>query len=92
MIRIADIDTEPVDLAARFALDGSPVTVENAGIHPLWFLPALAAGEAAPADRVGHLLEPGERQDVELRGGAGFPLWAWSGHPTTIGVGPLLDG
>ena len=91
-VRIVDIGREPLDLTAALSLDGSAITVENVGIHPLWFLPAGNAGEAAPEDRAGHLLEPGAREPVQPHGGAGFPLWVWSGHPTAIAVGPRLDG
>ena len=90
--RVARVRPEPTDLAARFNLDGSVVVIENVGIHPLWFLPAAIAGEAAPADRVGHLLRSGRRQEVQPRGGAGWPLWVWSSHPTAVAVGPRLDG
>ena len=86
-IRVADVGREPVDLAARFSLDASPLRIENVGVNPLWFLPAETAAEAAPADRVGHLLEPGEWEAVDPHGD-GFPLWVWSGHPTAVGVGP----
>lgn len=89
MLRVADVGREPADLAARFNLDGSAAELENLGIHPLWFLPAAAAGEAAPADRKGHLLEPGAREPVQPHG-AGFPLWVWSQHATAVGVGPRL--
>ena len=92
MIRVVSVGPEPVDLAARLNLDGSALTLENAGIHTLWFLPAAAAGEAAPAGRIGHPLRPGRRRPVQPRGGATFPLWAWSQHPTAVAVGPRLDG
>ena len=88
-VRVAGVGKEPVDLAARFNLDGSAVTLENLGQAPLWFVRAAAAGEAAPEDRAGHLLEPGEHETVEPLG-AGFPLWVWSGQPTVIGVGPRV--
>ena len=91
-VRIAAVGREPLDLTAALNLDESAITLENTGIHPLWFLPAENAGEAAPADLAGHLLEPGKREPVQPHGGAGFPLWVWSGHPTAIAVGPRLDG
>ena len=86
---VAAVGREPVDLAARFNLDGAAVAIENLGIHPLWFLPAEAAGEAAPADRKGHLLEPAARESIQPHG-TGFPLWVWSQHATAVGVGPRL--
>ena len=91
-VRVREVDQEPVDLAAALALDGSAIELENVGIHTLFFLPAAAAGEAAPADRRGYPLEPGARKPVQPQGGAGFPLWVWSQHPTAIAVGPRLDG
>ena len=90
-VRVAGVGVEPVDLAARFSLD-PVVTLENLGQAPLWFVRAAAADEEAPADRVGHLLEPGAHEAVEPLG-AGFPLWVWSGQaPTLVGVGPRVDG
>ena len=91
-LQVAAVGREPVDLAAQINLDGSAVAIENLGIASLWFLLAEAAGEAAPADRKGHLLEPGAREPIQPHGGAGFPLWVWSQHATAIGVGPRLDG
>lgn len=88
-LQIAAVGREPVDVAARFSPGKSAITIENLGVHPLWFLLAEAAGEAAPDDRIGHLLEAGTRETVEPHG-AGFPLWVWSQHPTAIGVGPRL--
>ena len=88
-LQVADVGREPVNLAAQLSLDGSAVVIENLGIHSLWFLPAEAAGEAAPADRKGHLLEPGAREPIQPAA-AGVPLWVWSQHPTAVGVGPRL--
>ena len=91
MVSVVPVGNEPVDVAARLiSLGGSAVAIENLGIHPLWFLLAEAAGEAAPADRKGHLLEPGAREPIQPHG-AGFPLWVWSQHPTAVGVGPRLS-
>ena len=87
---VLPVGKEPVDVAARLNLDGSALSLENVGIHPLWFLPAAAAGEAAPADRKGHLLEPGAREPIQPHGGATFPLWVWSQHATAVAVGPRL--
>lgn len=67
-------------------------TIENLGSRPLRFVVAESAAEQAPADRRdGHLLQPGEREDVE-RLAADAPLWAWSDYPTRIGVGARLAG
>ena len=88
-LQVAAVGREPVDLAAQLNLDGSAAVIENLGIAPLWFLLAAAAGEAAPADRKGHLLEPGAREPIQPHG-AGFPLWVWSQHATAVGVGPAL--
>ena len=76
----------PVDVGAALALDGDHV-IENIGGRPLRFVVADAPGEAAPLDpRAGHLLQPGQRETV--RTAAGTPVWAWSNHPTRLGVGP----
>ena len=91
-LRVADIGRGPLDIAARFGLDGERVTLENLGSSALRFVVAAAAGEAAPDDRgAGHLLLPGAREPVQS-GAAGVPLWAWSGHPTLIGSSPALGG
>ena len=88
MVRVADVGTEPVDVAGQLALVGV-VDVENVSASaPVRFVVAEAAGEAAPADRVGHLLRPGERVAVEVRAGA--PLWIWSQGPAAVAVGPRL--
>ena len=85
MLQHTAICRVPVDIAAAFGFDGSPVTLENLGITALRFVVADAAGEAALADRgAGNLLEPGDRANVEP-GGTGVPLWAWSVYPTRIG-------
>ena len=88
MLQTATVGPAPVDLAARFALDGSRITIENLGGGPIRFSPAEAAGEAAPADlRAGFLLEPGERETL-APAGAGFPLWVWG--IGEVGVGPAI--
>ena len=89
MLQTAKVGRAPVDLAARFMLDGSRTTIENLGGEPIRFAPAAAAGEAAPADlRAGFLLEPGKRETLRPAGGADFPLWAWGGGE--VGVGPAI--
>ena len=89
MLSTAQIGPQPVDLAARFVLDGSRITIENLGGEAIRFAPAEAAGEAAPSDlRGGFLLEPGERETFTPNGGATFPLWAWGGGE--VGVGPAI--
>ena len=89
MLSTAQVGPQPVDLAARFMLDGSRITIENLGGEAIRFAPAEAAGEAAPADlRGGFLLEPGERETFQPAGGATFPLWAWGGGE--VGVGPAI--
>lgn len=89
-LRVAAVGREPLDIAARFGLGGSAVTLENLGTSSLRYVVADAADEAAPASRIGHLLEPGERRDEQPA--AGVPVWVWSNHPTRIGCGPRLGG
>ena len=89
-LQVAPVGQEPIDVRARFGLDGSAVTLENLGTAVLFYVLAVAPGEAAPADRVGHILEPGERRDE--RPAAGAPLWVWSGGATRIGVRKQLGG
>ena len=89
MLQTAKVGRPPVDLAARFALDGSRITIENLGTESIRFAPAAVAGEAAPADlRAGFLLEPGKRETFRPSGGAAFPLWAWGGGE--VGIGPAI--
>ena len=89
MLQTAKAGRVPVDLAARFALDGSRVTLENLGGRPIRFAPAEAAGEAAPADlRAGFLLDPGKRETFRPAGGATFPLWVWG--DSEVGIGPAI--
>lgn len=90
-LRIANVGRAPVDLAAQLMLDGSRITIENLGDRPIRFVPAAAAGEAAPEDlRAGWLLKPGERETFQplSAAGAAFPLWAWGGG--VVGVGPAI--
>ena len=88
-LQTAKVGRQPTDVAARFALDGSRITLENLGTEPIRFAPAEAAGEAAPANlRAGFLLRPGERETIRPAGGAGFPLWVWGGGE--VGVAPAL--
>ena len=89
MLQTAKVGRAPVDLAARFALDGSRITIENLGARPIRFARAEAAGEAAPADlRAGHLLDPGKRETFRPAGGATFPLWVWG--DSEVGIGPAI--
>ena len=89
MLQTAKVGRAPVDLAARFALDGSRITIENLGGGPIRFAPAEAAGEAAPGDlRAGFLLDPGERETFRPAGGATFPLWVWG--DSEVGIGPAI--
>ena len=89
MLQTAKVGRAPVDLAARFALDGSRITIENLGGQPIRFAPAAAAGEAAPADlRAGFLLEPGKRETLRPAGGATFPLWVWGDGE--VGIAPAI--
>ena len=89
MVRVIDVGREPVDLAGRGGFSGV-VAIENVSRNEaVWFLPATAAGEDAPDDRVGHLLRPGEREEaVQIRAGAA--LWCWSQGPAAVAVGPRL--
>ena len=87
MVTVVEVEPVKVALAAETA------TIENLGDRPLRFVLMEAVDEAAPENRRdGHLLGPGGRQAIErIRSRDPLGLWAWSDHPTRIGVGPRLD-
>lgn len=89
-VNAVDVGSVPVDVAGHLGLGPSVVAVENASVAPVWILPLEGVGEPAPADRVGHLLLPGERVDVQIRA-AGAPLWVWSQGPAAVVVGPRME-
>ena len=87
LLRVTNVGKAPVDVSA--GLDGR-LTIENLGTAPLTFVVAEAAGEAAPADRRGHLLRPGKRETLQVASGA--PVWAWSPDATRTGVSAAIAG
>ena len=83
-LQLVPVTRVPVDVTPAGA---TGVTIENAGGRALRFVVGESNGEAAPVGNTGagHLLRPGKRERVRL-GGAGWPLWVWSAHPTTVAV------
>lgn len=87
-LSVTDVGAAP----ARIDPGVATVTVENLGQRPLRFVVGEAAAEAAPKDLgAGHLLQPGERETVQLCAAAN-PIWAWSALGTRIGVSAALAG